>query len=234
MTKMPDSYACVVVQITHITGTNVFLGIVNHTCETATAFCPCSMVGTLVSSSFLRCPQSCWWLFRNSSSWCSKTTAKALHIFLSHLRRCSSSAFCGRFQENGACSVRWLHSVSTSVPENKAKVNWDKVPENKAKETGTKCLKTRPRKLGQSAWKQGQGNWDKVPKNKAKEIGTKCLKTRPRKLGQSAWKQGQGNWDKVPKNKAKEIGTKCLKTRPRKLGQLSHCILAMQNSDRRN
>ena len=111
MTKMPDCYACVVVQITHITGTNVFLGIVNHTCETATAFCPCSMVGTLASSSFLRCPQSCWWLFWHISSRCSKTTARTLHIFLSHQMQRSSSAF---------CSMRWLHNVSTSVPKNEA------------------------------------------------------------------------------------------------------------------
>ena len=69
----------------------------------------------------LDAPQSCWWLFRNVSAWCSKTTAKALHIFLSHLMRCSSSAFCGCFQENSARSVRWLHIVSTSVPKNKAK-----------------------------------------------------------------------------------------------------------------
>ena len=33
--------------MTHIPGTNAFIGIVNHTCETATAFCPCSMVDRL-------------------------------------------------------------------------------------------------------------------------------------------------------------------------------------------
>ncbi len=31
-------------QVTMIPGTNVFLGVVNQTCDTMTAFCPCSMV----------------------------------------------------------------------------------------------------------------------------------------------------------------------------------------------
>lgn len=63
------------------------------------------------SSTFLRCPQSCWWLFRHISSRCSKTAARTLHTFLSHQMQRSSSAF---------CSMRWLHNVSTSVPKNEA------------------------------------------------------------------------------------------------------------------
>lgn len=38
---------CAKYQITAIPGTNVFLGIVNHTCDTVRAFCPCSMVDRL-------------------------------------------------------------------------------------------------------------------------------------------------------------------------------------------
>ncbi|XP_077499250.1 LOW QUALITY PROTEIN: VWFA and cache domain-containing protein 1 [Amblyomma americanum] len=38
---------CAKYQITAIPGTNAFLGIVNHTCDTVRAFCPCSMVDRL-------------------------------------------------------------------------------------------------------------------------------------------------------------------------------------------
>ncbi|XP_060082073.1 VWFA and cache domain-containing protein 1-like [Ylistrum balloti] len=38
---------CARYQITHIPGTNAFIAIVNHTCDTATAFCPCSMFDRL-------------------------------------------------------------------------------------------------------------------------------------------------------------------------------------------
>lgn len=47
LTNLAHGEHCAKYQITHITGTNVFLGIVNHTCETATAFCPCSMYDRL-------------------------------------------------------------------------------------------------------------------------------------------------------------------------------------------
>ncbi|XP_076463028.1 VWFA and cache domain-containing protein 1-like [Babylonia areolata] len=47
LTNLAHGEHCARYQITHITGTNTFLGIVNHTCETATAFCPCSMYDRL-------------------------------------------------------------------------------------------------------------------------------------------------------------------------------------------
>ncbi|XP_046344826.2 VWFA and cache domain-containing protein 1-like [Haliotis rufescens] len=47
LTNMVHGEHCARYQMTHIPGTNAFLGIVNHTCETATAFCPCSMVDRL-------------------------------------------------------------------------------------------------------------------------------------------------------------------------------------------
>ncbi|KAH9496303.1 VWFA and cache domain-containing protein 1 [Bulinus truncatus] len=47
LTNLVHGEQCAKYQITHISGTNVFLGLVNHTCDTATAFCPCSMYDRL-------------------------------------------------------------------------------------------------------------------------------------------------------------------------------------------
>ncbi|XP_012946227.1 VWFA and cache domain-containing protein 1 isoform X2 [Aplysia californica] len=47
LTNLVHGEQCARYQITHITGTNAFLGLVNNSCETATAFCPCSMYDRL-------------------------------------------------------------------------------------------------------------------------------------------------------------------------------------------
>ncbi|CAL1540838.1 unnamed protein product [Lymnaea stagnalis] len=47
LTNLVHGEQCARYQITHIPGTNAFLGLVNHTCDTATAFCPCSMYDRL-------------------------------------------------------------------------------------------------------------------------------------------------------------------------------------------
>lgn len=47
LTNLVHGEHCARYQITHIPGTNSFLGIVNHTCNTDTAFCPCSTVDRL-------------------------------------------------------------------------------------------------------------------------------------------------------------------------------------------
>ncbi|XP_061168196.1 VWFA and cache domain-containing protein 1-like [Saccostrea echinata] len=47
LTNLVHGEHCARYQITHIPGTNAFLGIVNHTCNTDTAFCPCSTVDRL-------------------------------------------------------------------------------------------------------------------------------------------------------------------------------------------
>ncbi|KAK3089856.1 hypothetical protein FSP39_007106 [Pinctada imbricata] len=47
LTNLVHGEQCARYQITKIPGTNAFLGIVNHTCDTATAFCPCSMFDRL-------------------------------------------------------------------------------------------------------------------------------------------------------------------------------------------
>ncbi|CAG5123241.1 unnamed protein product, partial [Candidula unifasciata] len=47
LTNLVHGEQCARYQITHIPGTNTFLGLVNHTCDTATAFCPCSMYDRL-------------------------------------------------------------------------------------------------------------------------------------------------------------------------------------------
>ncbi|XP_055956054.1 VWFA and cache domain-containing protein 1 [Patella vulgata] len=65
LTNLVHGEHCARYQITYIPGTNAFLGIVNHTCETATAFCPCSMVDRLclnchrMEQSECECPCEC-------------------------------------------------------------------------------------------------------------------------------------------------------------------------------
>ena len=44
LTNLVHGEHCIRYQIVAIPGTNLFVGIVNQTCETATAFCPCSTV----------------------------------------------------------------------------------------------------------------------------------------------------------------------------------------------
>ncbi|KAL5022166.1 hypothetical protein ScPMuIL_001321 [Solemya velum] len=65
LTNLVHGEHCARYQVTHIPGTNVFLGIVNYTCDTATAFCPCSMVDRLclncnrMEQSECECPCEC-------------------------------------------------------------------------------------------------------------------------------------------------------------------------------
>ncbi|KAK0046626.1 VWFA and cache domain-containing protein 1 isoform X1 [Biomphalaria pfeifferi] len=47
LTNLVHGEQCARYQITPIPGTNAFLGLVNNTCDTATAFCPCSMYDRL-------------------------------------------------------------------------------------------------------------------------------------------------------------------------------------------
>ncbi|XP_077980933.1 VWFA and cache domain-containing protein 1-like [Glandiceps talaboti] len=47
LTNLVHGEHCSKYEITHIPGTNSFLGVVNQTCEDITAFCPCSMVDRL-------------------------------------------------------------------------------------------------------------------------------------------------------------------------------------------
>ncbi|KAK3767134.1 hypothetical protein RRG08_018006 [Elysia crispata] len=47
LTNLVHGEHCAKYHIMHISGTNTFLGMVNHTCDTATAFCPCSMYDRL-------------------------------------------------------------------------------------------------------------------------------------------------------------------------------------------
>ena len=44
LTNLVHGEHCIRYQIVAIAGTNLFVGVVNQTCETATAFCPCSTV----------------------------------------------------------------------------------------------------------------------------------------------------------------------------------------------
>ncbi|GAB1599475.1 VWFA and cache domain-containing protein 1-like isoform X3 [Argonauta hians] len=65
LTNLVHGEHCARYQITQIHGTNAFLGIVNHTCDTATAFCPCSMIDRLclnchrMEQSECECPCEC-------------------------------------------------------------------------------------------------------------------------------------------------------------------------------
>lgn len=65
LTNLVHGEHCARYQITQIPGTNAFLGIVNHTCDTATAFCPCSMIDRLclnchrMEQSECECPCEC-------------------------------------------------------------------------------------------------------------------------------------------------------------------------------
>lgn len=47
LTNLVHGEHCARYQITLIPGTNIFLGMINHTCDLATAFCPCSMLDRL-------------------------------------------------------------------------------------------------------------------------------------------------------------------------------------------
>jgi hypothetical protein len=47
LTNLVHGEHCSKYQIAAVPGTNVFVGVVNSTCEMATAFCPCSMVSTI-------------------------------------------------------------------------------------------------------------------------------------------------------------------------------------------
>lgn len=44
LTNLVHGEHCARYQIVSVPGTNIFLGMINHTCDLATAFCPCSMV----------------------------------------------------------------------------------------------------------------------------------------------------------------------------------------------
>lgn len=44
LTNLVHGDHCAKYQIATISHANVFIGVVNHTCEAVTAFCPCSMV----------------------------------------------------------------------------------------------------------------------------------------------------------------------------------------------
>ncbi|KAL3869969.1 hypothetical protein ACJMK2_042589 [Sinanodonta woodiana] len=65
LTNLVHGEHCARYQITHIPGSNLFLGITNHTCDTATAFCPCSMLDRLclncnrMEQSECECPCEC-------------------------------------------------------------------------------------------------------------------------------------------------------------------------------
>lgn len=47
LTNLVHGEHCAKYQITTIPGTNLFVGVVNETCDTMTAFCPCSMTDRL-------------------------------------------------------------------------------------------------------------------------------------------------------------------------------------------
>lgn len=49
VTNMISGEQCVRYQLTHLSGTNIFLGVVNTTCDLVTAFCPCNTVPTTAS-----------------------------------------------------------------------------------------------------------------------------------------------------------------------------------------
>lgn len=65
LTNLVHGEHCSRYQIVHIPQTNAFLGIVNHTCDTATAFCPCSMLDRLclnckqMEQTVCECPCEC-------------------------------------------------------------------------------------------------------------------------------------------------------------------------------
>lgn len=48
LTNLVHGEHCVQYQVMALSGTNVFLGVVNQTCDVTTAFCPCSTVSTLM------------------------------------------------------------------------------------------------------------------------------------------------------------------------------------------
>ncbi|KAL4236844.1 VWFA and cache domain-containing protein 1 [Mactra antiquata] len=47
LTNLVHGEHCARYQIVSVPGTNIFLGMINHTCDLATAFCPCSMLDRL-------------------------------------------------------------------------------------------------------------------------------------------------------------------------------------------
>jgi hypothetical protein len=47
LTNLVHGDHCAKYQLTALSSTNVFIGIVNHTCDAITAFCPCSMTDRL-------------------------------------------------------------------------------------------------------------------------------------------------------------------------------------------
>lgn len=47
LTNLVHGEHCARYQIVAVPGTNIFLGMINHTCDLATAFCPCSMLDRL-------------------------------------------------------------------------------------------------------------------------------------------------------------------------------------------
>ena len=55
LTNLVHGEHCIRYQIVAVKGTNLFVGVVNQTCDTATAFCPCSTVSNRVLSGFLPC-----------------------------------------------------------------------------------------------------------------------------------------------------------------------------------
>lgn len=65
LTNLVHGEHCIRYQIVAVPGTNLFAGIVNQTCETATAFCPCSTVDRLclnchrMEQSECECPCEC-------------------------------------------------------------------------------------------------------------------------------------------------------------------------------
>lgn len=65
LTNLVHGEHCIRYQIVAVQGTNLFVGIVNQTCESATAFCPCSTVDRLclnchrMEQSECECPCEC-------------------------------------------------------------------------------------------------------------------------------------------------------------------------------
>lgn len=65
LTNLVHGEHCIRYQIVAIQGTNLFVGVVNQTCDTATAFCPCSTVDRLclnchrMEQSECECPCEC-------------------------------------------------------------------------------------------------------------------------------------------------------------------------------
>lgn len=65
LTNLVHGEHCARYQITTIPGTNLFVGVVNVTCETMTAFCPCSMTDRLCLNCYrmeqrdCECPCEC-------------------------------------------------------------------------------------------------------------------------------------------------------------------------------